>query len=164
MTDPGPQIPSLSALAWLAGRWQATVPGLPNDCPVEPQDFTSELDLLAPLGGFLPGIWRVGRESVTLISIREIDGTLEWCQQEFSSGLVPVPNSFPLVLRLHRSEDRGIVFESIGETGHSRVKVMRLELVLLEPNVLVLRFHAQDASGAWITVREAAHRLAARSA
>jgi hypothetical protein len=150
---------SVLELDWLVGRWVATVPGSPNDCLVEPRNLRSELALLTPWGGALAGLWRLGSDSVSLLTIRDVEETIEWTQQEFRLTLDPHPTSPPIRLRLHSIAPMEIVFQSVGETGHARVKILRIALTRPESEVLILRFLAPDEAHGWVVVREEIHRL-----
>jgi hypothetical protein len=150
---------SVLELDWLVGRWVATVPGSPNDCLVEPRNLRSELSLLAPWGGALAGLWRLGSDSVSLLTIRDVEGTIEWIQQEFHLTLDPHPTSPRIRLRLHSIAPMEIVFESTGETGHAHVKVFRIALTRPESEILTLRFLTPDEARGWVIVREEIHRL-----
>ena len=148
---------AVSDLSWLLGRWQATIPGLPNDCPVEPQDLVSVLDFLPPWGGTLPGIWRLGPNHLTLLAIREIDQTLEWTQQEFSASVEPRPDSSPLVYRLHSRERTSAVFGTVGAVTSPGVRALRMEWSLTEHGKLRLKFFRLSREGTWDLAREALH-------
>ena len=152
-----PSRSSVSALSWLVGSWQARIPGLPNDCPVEARDLVSVLDVLSPWAGTMPAIWRVGGGALTLVSIREVEETLEWTEQEYSSNLQPRSSNSPLVYRLQAVDVNSATFETIGPVAHTGFRGLRMEFSAIDPGRLLLRFFRLNGDGDWSLAREALH-------
>ena len=151
----------LSRLSWLRGRWQATVVDSPNDCSAERVNLSSELCLLSPCGGAMPGVWRLGPGPFLLISIREVEGVLEWRQQEHYPSLDVRLSTPLLVMRGVSVSEAEIILESVGETGHPRFRHLRQIFSLMAEGELRVRSLVLTEGGAWLSVRDEIHRRSA---
>ena len=105
----------------------------------------------------LPRIWRLNQDALTLVSIREIDQTLEWTEQEITPTLEPRASAVRLVYRLRSRAHNSVAFESVGAIGHAGVRALRMEFSRSDSDMLMLRFYRLNKEDAWVLAREALH-------
>ncbi len=153
----------LLSLDWLVGHWRATVPGTPNDCAVPVFAQESDLVLLPAVRGAMAGLWRLGT-SLSLISVREVRGELEWHDREFDSKLQPHSSSPEHRYALVSNVPGEAVLESRGDSGHPRIQQIRMSFSRTSKDLITVRFQTPAENGGWVTAREADHHRAGTGA
>jgi hypothetical protein len=153
-----PPSPSLADLGWLVGCWRAVINDSPNDCDAPVEALASELCILAPQNGVCAGVWHLGTTSLSLLSIRESDGHVEWCTSDFDVRLRA--RGAPVRFLLRGLAEQEAVFESEGETGHARINRMRMAFTRGAPDTLMIRFLVPGEGEEWVPVREEPHQRA----
>ena len=110
--------------------------------------------------GAIAGVWRLGPGSVTLVSIREVEGTVEWRERTYNLQLEPDPRSPLAILKLRTIGIDEVEFEaSAAEDQHGRL--FRMGLRRTDKRSLRITFAIPDPSGTWTVVRDEEHRRSA---
>ena len=122
---------SVDNLAWLAGSWQGPING-----------NILEETWLPPRAGTIVALVRSSNQSgtnfVEIITIKEINGTLELQLQLFENSLLPI-NSQPHRFELTKIEENYISFKGVTSGAHKTLSYERPE-----KNVFYIRFNPHD--------------------
>ena len=122
---------TVESLSWLTGSWEGPING-----------NILEETWLPPRAGTIVALVRSSNESgtnfVEIITIKEINGTLELQLQLFENSLLPI-NSQPHRFELTKIEENYISFKGITSGAHKTLSYERPE-----KNVFYIRFHPHD--------------------